>query len=314
MLDPTSLFTYERGIDSRTIDAHTLVVTLGAFADSGNVQHHLNDQLLETAPATLLGTFDADQLIDYTGIRPEVTLEADHFVGYKAPSIELFHVTPTDAPSFLVLKGPEPNFQWERMAHSVRVIVDQLGVTRTIVANGFPAATPHTRPVPITRYAGDPSDLIISSPMPGSVELRSSFTTLLTIRLAEAGHSIVGLAVHVPTYAHELDYLPALPALLSAIESAGGPRVTVSEELSQRVAESRAMLDAAMDENEQLRGLIGGFEENYARMDDAQAAMTADSSPIPGAEELTDEVESFLRGVADPRDDTDGDSSAHPDH
>lgn len=299
MLDPTSLFSYERDVEPRALGAHTLLVTLGSFADSGHVQAHLNDYLLQSAPTMLVGTFDADQLIDYTGIRPEVTLDADHFVDYRTPALELIQVSPTHAPAFLVLKGPEPNFQWERMATAVRIVVEQLGVTRTIIAHGFPAATPHTRPVPITRYAGDPKDLVISSPMPGSVELRSTFTTLLTIRLSEAGHSVVGLAAHIPSYAHELDYLPALPALMTAIETAGGPHLPLTEELEEGVSKSRAMLDNAMRENEQLRGLIGGFEENYARLDTAINQSSSDAAPLPGAENLSDEVEDFLRGFSD---------------
>lgn len=300
MLDPTTLFSYERDVDPRHVSTTTLVVTIGAFADSGNVQAHLNEHLVSSAQTRLMGTFDADQLVDYTGVRPEITLARDHFVDYRSPAIELLHVQPNDSPSFALLRGPEPNFQWERMATAIRILVEQLGITRTIITSSFPAATPHTRPVPITRYAGDPKDLVISSPMPGNVEMRSTFTSLLTIRLAEAGHRVVGLAAHVPTYAHELDYLPALPALLTAIETAGGPTIPLSPELEGRVSESRAMLDAAMSENEQLRGLIGGFEENYTRMDDAMHRQDQSNRPIPGAENLGDEVESFLRDVSGP--------------
>ncbi|MDO5644851.1 MAG: PAC2 family protein [Dermabacter sp.] len=300
MLDPTTLFTYERDVDSRNVSASTLLVTLDAFADSGNVQKHLNAHLSAMGTSRLVGSFDADQLIDYTGVRPEVTLDADHFVGYQKPSLDLYEVTTPGGGRFLVLMGPEPNFQWERAASAVRIIVEQLGVTRTIMASSFPTATPHTRPVPITRYAGDPKDLVISSPMPGSMELRSTFTTVLTLRLAEAGHSVVGLGAHVPSYAHDMDYFPAVPALLTAIETAGGPLIPSTEELETHVLETRAMLDTAAADNEQLQQLVTGFEENYTRMDGIiNKVSTTDGAPIPGAEQLSDEVEEFLRDLGE---------------
>lgn len=299
MLDPTTLFSYERDVEPRTIDASTLVVTLGAFADSGHVQKLLNSYIADTTSTRVLGTFDADQIIDYTGIRPPVTLDADHFTGYEKPRIELLHVTPGEGKPFLLLQGPEPNFQWERTAAAVRIVIEQLGVTRTLIASGFPAATPHTRPVPVTRFAGDPKDLVISSPLLGSVDMRASFTTLLTIRLAESRHSVIGLAAHIPSYAHEMDYHPALAALLTGLRSEGGPDLPETDALSEAIAQTRLTLDAAAGNNEQLGAMIEGFEENYSKMDGLIRTITAsDASPIPGAENLTDEVEEFLRDVS----------------
>lgn len=37
-MDPTTLFSYERHVDSRALRGRTLIVTLGAFSDAGAAQ------------------------------------------------------------------------------------------------------------------------------------------------------------------------------------------------------------------------------------------------------------------------------------
>ncbi|MDU1123616.1 MAG: PAC2 family protein, partial [Dermabacter sp.] len=61
MLDPTTLFSYERDVDSRSLHASTLVVTLGSFVDSGRVQEKLDEFITDNYPNRIVGTFDSDQ-------------------------------------------------------------------------------------------------------------------------------------------------------------------------------------------------------------------------------------------------------------
>ena len=99
MLDPTRLFTWEPHIDQRRIRADTLVVTLGSYLDAGHAQRLVDDRLLDQLPNRVLGRFDADQLIDYGGRRPEIVFDRDHFDSYAKPEIALHLVTDTDATS-----------------------------------------------------------------------------------------------------------------------------------------------------------------------------------------------------------------------
>ena len=95
MLDPTRLFTWEPHIDQRRIRADTLVVTLGSYLDAGHAQRLVDDRLLDQLPNRVLGRFDADQLIDYGGRRPEIVFDRDHFDSYAKPEIALHLVTDT---------------------------------------------------------------------------------------------------------------------------------------------------------------------------------------------------------------------------
>ena len=186
-MDPTTLFSYERHVDSRALHGRTLLVTLGAFTDAGDAQRLLDDHLLNTLSSRVVGRVDMDQVHDYAGRRPEVTLQLDHFDDYEKPEILLHEVTDEEGQTFFLLTGPEPSFQWERVASALRIVVEQLGIERTLLLQGFPAPVPHTRELPVTRFAGDPESIAVRRTMPGTFRLRAPFTALLTMRLDEGG-------------------------------------------------------------------------------------------------------------------------------
>jgi hypothetical protein len=73
-MDPTTLFTYERHVDARSLRGDTLVVTLGAFSDAGGAQQLVDAGVLNSLSNRVIGRFDMDQVHDYTGRRPEITL------------------------------------------------------------------------------------------------------------------------------------------------------------------------------------------------------------------------------------------------
>src|SRR5690625_6680171 len=82
-----------------------------------------------------------------------------------------------------------------------------------------------TRDLPVTCSAGDSSSINVRRTMHGSFRLRAPFTALLTLRLADSGHDVVGLVAHVPQYLHELSYPDAAIALLRAVDQEHGPRI-----------------------------------------------------------------------------------------
>jgi hypothetical protein len=292
-MDPTTLFSYERHVDSRALRGRTLVVTLGAFGDAGHAQRLLDDHVLNSLENRVVGRVDMDQIHDYTGRRPPVTLDRDEFSDYERPEILLHEVTDPEGGSFFLLTGPEPSFQWERVASSLRIVVEQLGVESTLIAQSFPAPVPHTRPLQVSRFAGDRADIARPHPVPATFRLRSSFTSLLTLRLHEAGHKVVGIAVQVPQYLPELEYPDAAIALVRAVHEEGGPQLPTGslEPMAESVRESIAQQVA---ESPQLQEMVSSLEENVDRMGIAPAF---DDAEVPDAEQIAAEVESFLAGL-----------------
>src|SRR5690625_7274267 len=109
-----------------------------------------------------------------------------------------------------------------------------------------------TRDLPVTCSAGDSSSINVRRTMHGSFRLRAPFTALLTLRLADSGHDVVGLVAHVPQYLHELSYPDAAIALLRAVDQEHGPRIPFDalEAQAQPVRESVA---AQVERSEERR-------------------------------------------------------------
>ena len=302
MLDPTTLFTYERDIDARTLRGSTLLVTLEAYTDAGHAQALIEAHLKDALPHRLIGRLDLDQVHDYAGRRPEITLERDRFLDYAQPEILLTELTsPSDEPFFL-LSGAEPSFQWERVAAAIRIIVEQLGIERIVLVQGFPAPMPHTRPLQVTAFADDPANIRAAKGLPASFRMKASFTSMLTVRLGQAGHPTVGLVAHVPQYLAEVDYPESAIALLRAFEEESGLTMPIGA-LAPSARTAREEIEAQTAEAPQLQQLIGALEDNYDRTvlegGDGHASEAPAEEALPSSEELAAELDRFLRDLDD---------------
>lgn len=302
MLEPTSLFSWESHVDQRTLHADTLVVTLGSYVDAGHTQRLVDAELLEHLPNRVIGRFDADQLIDYAGRRPTIVFDRDHFGEYDKPEINLHLLTDHDGRDFLLLNGPEPSLQWERMSAGVQHVIDQLGVHRTVLVQSMPAPAPHTRPVAVTRFASDPALLEDEVPVLGTFQLSASFTGVLTLRLGEAGHDVLGLVAHVPHYIAENDYPDAARALMSALREASSLAVpTDGFDLAAGIV--RAQIDHQVRESEELTGMVAALERGYDHFVQERDLRNAEKAQLPSADEIGEQFEQFLAELGGDADD-----------
>ncbi len=153
MQDPKHLFRFESDTDLADAQAGVLVASLGGFVDAGQAQDLLTRHLLAAHSSTVVASFDVDQVLDYRGRRPVMTFDKDRWTGYADPSLLLHRVTDRSGQPFLLLSGPEPDYQWERMAAAITELVRALGVTLTVSVHGIPMAVPHTRPLGMTPHA-----------------------------------------------------------------------------------------------------------------------------------------------------------------
>lgn len=291
------LFEWESHIDARTLRDRTLVVTLGAFIDAGGTQRLMNDHMLNTLSSHVVGRFDADSLIDYKDNRPPVVFQGDHFTGYQPPQILLHEVTDLQGERFLLLTGPEPATQWERLADEVRRIIETAGVDTTVLAHSVPMPTPHTRPILVTKHASDPAELIPGNqPMFGTIQMGASFLSLLEIRLGEAGHDVIGLAAHVPQYLAAVDFPDAALALVTSLQETTGLDLDTTD-LAVAAGVVRAQIAVQVQQSEELTTMVGALEAQY---DDymTRRAITAAEESLPTADEIGDEAEEFLKSLA----------------
>lgn len=302
MLDPSALFRLSPHLDAencsqRPDERPTLLVTLGSYGDAGETQELLDNHLLEHFANHKIGDFDVDQLFDYTGRRPTIVFDHNHFRQYEAPEIALHKVTDNAGNGFLLLNGPEPSLQWERMASAIEDVINRFNVDRTLILQSMPAPAPHTRPVHVSGFATDPALLGDRDGIPGVFQMGASFTGLLTLRLGEHGKPVVGLVAHVPHYLADNAYPEAAIALLQQVGSASGLHVEPDDALLQAAQSTRQLVDAQVAQSEEAQRVVASLEEQFEKWMDARALTS--QADVPSADEIGAEVEEFLKGLDD---------------
>ncbi|BCB78718.1 PAC2 family protein [Phytohabitans flavus] len=294
MLDPHGL--YELADDLPDLGRPVLVQALSGFVDAGNAVRLAREHLLETLGSRPVATFDIDQLLDYRSRRPPMIFVEDHWESYEAPKLEL-HLLHDDAGTpFLLLTGPEPDLQWERLVAALIEVVERLGVRLTAGLNAIPMAVPHTRPTGITAH-GTRRELVAGyEPWLQRVQVPGSAGHLLEFRLGEKSHDAMGFAAHVPHYLAQAEYPPAAEQLLTSVSKSTG-LLLPTEGLRQAAESVRADIDQQIAQTAEAAELVRALEEQYdafTRGRQRGANLLADSGPLPTAEELGAELERFL--------------------
>ncbi len=311
MRDPQELYQFETDADagSDRLGGHTMLVSLGGLIDAGHTQKLLTAHLLSTLEHTVVASFDVDSLLDYRSRRPLMTFDRDHFSGYDDPSMLLYHMVDAEGSPFYLLSGPEPDFQWERVIAAIESLIRRLGVRLVVSATGIPMAVPHTRPVGMTRYAGDTTLIPENNPVFGLVQVPSSLETLLHLRLTEAGIDTVGFALHVPHYLTQGEFGDAAVAALQAVRGVTGLDIP-DDELVKMAGGNRAEIEQQVAESGEATQVVHGLEEQYDAFQEGlrrQNLLKTEMAQLPSADEIGAEFEQFLR-----REDGSGDDAAGP--
>ena len=299
--NPSELYRFETDTDPRDLRASVLLVSLGGFVDAGQTQRLLTEHVLESLDHTVVASFDVDQLLDYRGRRPAMTFDRDRWSGYADPSLVLHRVVDADGVPFLVLAGPEPDYQWERVIEAVRQLVVHLGVTLTVSVHGIPMAVPHTRPIGMTPHATDPRLIGAHDPVFGTVQVPASITALLQLRLGEAGHDALGYAVHVPHYLAQSEYADAALTGLNAVIAATGLAIP-TEGLAAAAGLNRAEIAQEIAGSEEVAQVVEALERQYDSFIQGRqrpSLLATDVSELPTADEIGAEFEQFLRTQAE---------------
>ncbi|MCG6493508.1 PAC2 family protein [Kitasatospora sp. A2-31] len=306
MRDPQALYELDQQGVAAVAAANAALADTGAglvllhhfegFMDAGEAGGQVVAHLLAEGSPQVVARFDHDRLVDYRARRPAMVFDRESWTSYASPEILLQLVHDAAGSPFLLLTGPEPDVEWERFIAAVRELVEQFGVRLTLDFHGIPMGVPHTRPVGLTPH-GNRLDLAAGYPqwfeqaqVPGSAQ------ALLEYRLAEAGHDVLGFAVHVPHYVARSEYPAAAVLILEAVQSATG-LVLPGTGLRARVGEVYADIEEQLAQGDgELRSAIRGMEGQYDAVAGAEGreSLLAEPVDLPSADELGRRFEQFL--------------------
>ena len=301
MQDPSELYSFETDTPLGDLRASVLLVSLGGFVDAGQTQRLLTDHVLAALPHTLVASFDVDQLMDYRGRRPAMTFVSDRWSSYADPTLLLYRVTDADGVPFLVLYGPEPDYQWERVIEAVRQLDRMLGVTLTVSIHGIPMAVPHTRPIGRTAHATAPKLIGEHESLFGAVQVPGSITALLELRLGESGHDALGFAIHVPHYLAQAQFADAAVVGLESFVAATGLNIP-ADDLVATAGLNRAEILQEIAGSEEVTQVVEALERQYdayIQGREKPGLLATDVRDLPTADEIGAEFEEFLRTQTD---------------
>jgi len=279
---------------------HVLVHAFTGFLDAGGATA-MAARLLQDREHRLLATVDVDQVLDYRARRPVLTFVTDHFAAVDMPQIALYEVTDDSGTPFLLLTGPEPDYQWQRFADAILGVVRETGTRLTVGLSAIPWPAPHTRPLGVTVHGNVPS--LVSSPhaLAGNIQVPGHIGGLIELRLGEAGEQAIGIATHVPHYLGQFEYPAAAITTIEALSAATGLVLPVD---ALRAPASRAEGEIAqqLQNSEEFVTIVRALEQQYDQLaalrgTTASAGAGSELAPggqVPSGDEIAAQVEQFL--------------------
>jgi len=283
-----------------------LLYAFSGFVDAGSGVRLSAEYLLEHYPHNLVATFDADELLDYRARRPRMTYVVDHFASVEVQQIVMHELTDGTGQRFLMLTGPEPDYQWQRFLHAVDMLVAHFGVRLAVGMSAIPWPSPHTRPMGLTVHGSEPSLVAGHRSVIGEIEVPGHVGAMLELHIGQQGVPSMGVTAQVPHYLVQFDFPRAAVALLQGVSAATGLVLPVAglEEAAQR---ADAEVTSQLEGNEEFATVVTALEQQY---DQLTAIGTGSSGGLgdlaggrmPTGEEIAAQVEQFLSSLDDPDD------------
>ena len=272
--------------DVTPTDRRVLLHSFNGFLDAGAASRLAVDSMIANLDHRLIASFDSDELIDFRARRPKMTYSVDHFVSVEVPTVTLHELIDDQGQPFLLLAGPEPDFQWGLFLAAVHELVERFDVALTVGFGAIPWPAPHTRPIGVTVHGNDPSLLTgYVSPL-GEIEVPGSVGSMIELSLAEAGHASMGVSVHVPHYLVQFEY-PRAAMKVIATSAEVADLVIPFEALEPSALTAEAEIASQLDGNEEFGSVVGALETQYDEM-------TQLANEMPSGDEIAASVEQFL--------------------
>ena len=286
------------------IDSPVLVHAFAGFVDAGGGVRLAADHILSSCEHTLLASFDVDELLDYRARRPRMSFVVDHFASVDMPQILLYDVTDANGSRFLLLVGPEPDYQWLRFMAAVDLIVARYHVRLAAGLSAIPWPAPHTRPLGVTIHGSDPSLVFGIPAVNGEIEVPGHVGAMLELHLGQSGLPSLGVTAQVPHYLVQFEYPKGAVVLLEGLASSTG-LVIPHEGLASAARAADSEVAKQLDGNDEFATVVSALEQQYDQIASSAQPPAAggfgsiDPSDIPDADDIAAQVEEFLAGLAD---------------
>lgn len=287
MLDPRLLYSFDPEHWSALAGQRPVLIhMLDGYMDAGLVGRSVGDFLLEKYATDVMVTFDVDQLHDWRSRRPTMVFDSSRWASFTGFHLDLHVCKDRSGTEFLLLRGAEPDMQWERMVSALNHIVNHVDARLVLTASGAPMAVPHTRPSLVTEHTTDAQATVKNPPVIDRIEVPGSFSAFWELALSTRQRRAGGFAVHVPHYLAQAPFLQAAAEGLRRIVAASGLDLEQSA-FDNSAAENLNEINAEMSNSSEVAEVVAALEAQY---DEA----ATNPGALPSADEIGAEFEKFL--------------------
>ncbi|MFM7146379.1 MAG: PAC2 family protein, partial [Actinomycetales bacterium] len=235
------------------------------FVDAGGGVRIATEHLLSTLDHHLLATFDVDEVLDYRARRPRMSFVMDHFESVDIPQLAVHEFRDLTGQTFLLLAGPEPDYQWQRFLAAVTSLAKRWQVRRAIGLSAIPWPTPHTRPIGLAIHGSEPSLLMGAAPVVGEIEVPGHVGAMLELHLGQQGIPSMGLTAQVPHYLVQFEYPRAAQALIDGLARAGELSIG-SGGLIPAAARADGEVAEQLSGNDEFATVLAALEQQYDQL------------------------------------------------
>lgn len=271
-----------------------VVVAFTGWSDTGTVTTDVAQRLIDAYRARRFLEVDPEDYYIFTETRPTVRLDEHGLRQLEWPKNEAYAASLPDAPHDLaVVRGIEPNLRWRTFATRLAEAIAGLHPSLVCTLVARPAATPHTRPIPVTGSSADPALAAKYGLGRSTYQGPTGIVGVLHDALRTFNTPLISLAAGVPHYLNVDENPPATIALLRALERVIGttPPLGDLEAAQERFLER---VEEASHGDDQIRAYVRTLEEHYGEVEPEERA-----ADLPSAADVLRDVEEFLRGKSD---------------
>jgi hypothetical protein len=285
--------------DQSGLRSPVVIMAFSGWSDTGTVTTDTAQRLVEAYSAGRFLTVDPEEYYVFTDTRPTVRLGADGIRELRWPSNEAFAARLSDAAhDIVIVSGVEPNLRWKTFASRLSEAIAALSPSLVCTLVARPAATPHTRPIPVTGSSADPGLAVKFGLGRSTYQGPTGVLGVIHDELRARGAPLISLAAGVPHYLNVEENPPATMALLKAL----GPVLGLPPPLGDLEDEGVRFVqrvEEASRGDDQIGAYVRTLEEHYGEPESANEGEEGGPSSLPSTDDILRDVEDLLRGSND---------------
>jgi proteasome assembly chaperone (PAC2) family protein len=259
-----------------------LVIACTGWVDAGLAGSGAAQEIIDgMTAARRFATYDLGDTADLRTTRPIARLDDGMTRRIEWPTLSF--VAGRAGRDTIVLTGPEPCVQWQRVTEDIVGVAERLGVTMAVTLGAMPAAVSHRRPVPVLATATTRSLAQEIGALRGDYHGPTGLQSVIQVALGEAGIDAIGLWAQVPHYVSGTPSPPASRALLERLRDIALVSVDLRD-IDRRAEHYLEQVEAGIAERPDVAEMVAAIDE--------------EEDEISG-DALASEIERFLRDTGD---------------